>query len=133
MESMYQQWSGMTLETKYEDSLLSLCILVLKCIDVIINMSSAESFDAALLQTSMDKVNEVDAVCRDFSVTFLDSALDHEIEDVSDSDSDATICNVQSTKRTIEEASASASGLDGAQSSFNDTLQTQGKAKRQRT
>lgn len=89
MESMYQNWSGMTIDANYEEALLSLCVTVLKCIDVIIESSLADSFDADILQTSMKKVNEADAVCRQFSVTFLDSVLERNVEDISDSDSDS--------------------------------------------
>ncbi|KAE8451648.1 hypothetical protein EG329_003105 [Mollisiaceae sp. DMI_Dod_QoI] len=107
MESMYQQWPGMTLEPHYEDALVSLCIHIFRFLDKVITtlLPPARPIISEDLTRLIVKINEADAVCREFSVTFLDCTTTSNIEDLSDTDSDGTLCESRGTKRVFEEMS----------------------------
>ncbi|KUJ12572.1 uncharacterized protein LY89DRAFT_673527 [Mollisia scopiformis] len=110
MESMYQQLPGMDLEPDYEDALVSLCTHVLEYLGQVITLSLETGQHASMseiLTQTINKINQADTNCRQFTVTFMDTALDRDIKDVSDedSDSDSANCEPRGTKRGFEEIS----------------------------
>ncbi|CZR67764.1 uncharacterized protein PAC_17663 [Phialocephala subalpina] len=135
MESMYQQWSGMTLESNYEDALILLCSEVLNFLNQAILLPPRRSSVSDQLMTvemgsSIAKIEAADAACRGFSVTPLDSLLNRNVEDVSDedSDSDSTVHESRGTKRGFEEVpAASTVNLDGTQAEMRTKLHSKVK------
>jgi hypothetical protein len=101
MESMYQQWPGMTLEKDYENSLISLCVHVLRYLNAVPSDEYNPECKQAeeQLNTCMSEINKADAACRGFTVTISDDATNRgtkrKVEDVSDedNDSDSTVVN----------------------------------------
>lgn len=122
MESMYQQWHGMTLETEYEAVLILLCVHILRFLDEVTTPSAEVNSDT--IKESLAKINEADISCRGFSVTFLDNSLSHNIQDLSDEDSDSegTICAPQHKKRKLE---LSISELEDTQGNSQSQLKRQ--------
>jgi hypothetical protein len=117
MESMYQQWQGMTLEANYEEALVSLCNQVLIFVAAFVVPSPEITVET--LTHSKDNINKADAACRSFSVMLLDSTLGDSIGTVSDEDSesgsDGTLTPpATSVKRRFEEVSEAASEFDCA-------------------
>jgi len=106
MENMYQNWPGMSLEPNYEKSLISLCIHVLTFLEK--GLSDQDSTDLArTLSENMDKINEADAICREFKVTVMQEMSDLSVDDVSeqDFDSEGTLEAPHGIKRKIEDVS----------------------------
>ena len=98
LESMYQQWPGMSLEMNYENSLIALCVHVLRYLDhaLFADLDSGRQLFDADSEDLMVKIREADATCRRFSVTIVSADLNEEVtskvEDVSadEDDSDST-------------------------------------------
>ena len=98
LESMYQQWLGMSLEPNYEKSLIVFCVHVLRYLDMALlsRQELVRGIYEAELESLIEKIREADIICRGFSVTILtgdESGLSgSKVEDVSteDEDSDAT-------------------------------------------
>lgn len=99
MESMYHEWPGMSLEKKYEDSLINLCTSVLQYLDKVMQVQPwLSSEPAENLASHAVRIAEADAACRGFTVTIVPEAVQSgtkrtlEIgEDEEDSDSDSTV------------------------------------------
>ena len=103
MESMYHEWPGMTLEKKYENSLINLCTKVLQYLDKVMQTQSWLSSDPTEDLTSHAvKIAEADAACRGFTVTIVPEVVQRDVvrgtkrtieivEDDEDSDSDSTL------------------------------------------
>ena len=98
LESMYQQWPGMSLEMNYRTSLIALCVHVLRYLDhaLFAGLDSGRQPFSADLEALMVKIREADATCRGFSVTIISVDSNEEVrskvEDVSadEDDSDST-------------------------------------------
>jgi hypothetical protein len=100
MESMYHDWPGMTLEKHYEDSLISLCMIVLQYLDKVQEQSwwpwSAWDEEDSLKNYAA-KIADADAACRGFTVTIVPDVVQRDrdrgtkrtMEDVEDSDDDS--------------------------------------------
>jgi len=103
MESMYHEWPGMTLEEKYEDSLMNLCTNVLQYLDKVMQAQPWLSSDPTEnLASYAVKIAEADSACRGFTVTIVPDVLQRDalhgtkraieiVEDDEDSDSDSTL------------------------------------------
>ncbi|PVH67911.1 hypothetical protein DL98DRAFT_599988 [Cadophora sp. DSE1049] len=104
LESIYQQWSGMSLDPDYEKAIVDLCVLVLAYIARFLNSGEAGSPRAHALDSQMGKIAEADAKCRGFTVTF---SIDRKVEDLSedDSDSDDTVTDIKAKKRSFRDVS----------------------------
>jgi hypothetical protein len=98
LESMYQQWLGISLEPNYEKSLIALCVQVLRYLDMTLlsRRQLIRGIFEAELEALMGKIRETDSTCRGFSVTILteekSKVLGRKVEDVSteNEDSDKT-------------------------------------------
>ena len=89
MESMYHEWPGMTLERKYEDSLINLCTKVIQYLDKVMQTQSGLSSDLSEDLTShAAEIAAADAACRGFTVTIVPEVVQQDV--------------VRGTKRTIE-------------------------------
>lgn len=98
LESMYKQWPGMSLEPNYENSLIELCVRVLRYLDLILSRPSTsgqndfEERGVAL----MAMIRSADVACRGFSVTIVgeveSKGMERDVEDISadEDDSDST-------------------------------------------
>jgi hypothetical protein len=96
LESMYQQWPGMSLEKMYEKSLVDLCINVLKYLDLALSHPPApeqKDFEQRR-EALMVNIRSADIACRGFSVTIVnddesvgkESKLEDIFTDEEDSD-----------------------------------------------
>lgn len=95
MESMYQQWPGMTLEANYEKSLIALSVEVLKYLDLLLDVASLSEripFEG-MLENFMVNVRDADIACRGFNVTIVNEdemgGVLRAAKDVSDEDEDS--------------------------------------------
>ncbi|KAG4430749.1 hypothetical protein IFR05_013770 [Cadophora sp. M221] len=104
LESIYQQWSGMSLDPDYERAIIDLCVLVLAYIARFLQFGEAGSPRAQALGSQMGKIVEADSKCRGFTVTF---SVDRRVEDLSedDSDSDDAVPINKSMKRSLSDIS----------------------------
>lgn len=100
MESMYHEWPGMTLENKYEDSLINLCIIVLQYLNKVMQQQPWLSSDPTEDLTSYaSKIAVADTACRGFTVTIVPEVVQRdrgtkrtiEVVEDEDSDSDSTL------------------------------------------
>jgi len=104
MESMYQQWPGMSLHLDYENSLIELCVHVLEYLEKFLNTKGGSYFPTEDLSRYVAAIMVADGACRGFSVTVTEDILNQVVEDVSeDSDSDVTLEASRGTKRTFED------------------------------
>jgi hypothetical protein len=119
MESIYHQWPGMTVDKGYENSLINLCVEVLRYLNAVYLQEYYDmgNFSTVSLETMMQHINKADADCRGFSVTIvqdvLQRTLDELEEDDSDSDSDDTVEIKCGVKRRIEDVSDKEDDSDG--------------------
>jgi hypothetical protein len=98
LESMYRQWPGMSLESNYENSLIELCVHVLRYLDLALfaRLDAGRQPFEAYLEVLMVKIREADVACRGFSVTIVNTdeseGGERKVEDVSadEVDSDST-------------------------------------------
>ncbi|RDW74872.1 hypothetical protein BP6252_06014 [Coleophoma cylindrospora] len=94
MESMYQQWPNMSLEKNYEDSLVDLCVHVLRYLNRVITMATLDRAEDAeqKLSENMKRIEEADDRCRGFKVTIIEASMQRgtkrSAQDVEDDDSD---------------------------------------------
>ncbi|KAH9213258.1 hypothetical protein DL95DRAFT_410401 [Leptodontidium sp. 2 PMI_412] len=104
LESIYQQWSGMSLDPDYKKAIVDLCVLVLAYIARFLNSKEAASSRAQALDSQMGKIAEADAKYRGFTVTF---PIYRKVEDSSedDSDSDNTATDIKAMKRSFSDVS----------------------------
>ena len=77
MESIYQKWDGMSLQSKYESALIGLCVPILRYLDLTIFDSQQVPRD---LTTPAARIRDAELVCRGFIVT-----IDFEPQDQSKS------------------------------------------------
>jgi hypothetical protein len=110
MESMYQQWPGMTLEKNYENSLISLCVHVLRYLNAVPSEEYNHEYKQAeeQLNACMSDINKADAACRGFTVTISDDVMNRgtkrKVEDVSDEDDDSHSTVVNEDEKEKETA-----------------------------
>jgi hypothetical protein len=98
LESMYRQWPGMSLESNYENSLIELCVHVLRYLDLALfaRLDAGRQPFESYLEVLMVKIREADVACRGFSVTIVNTdeseGGERKVEDVSadEVDSDST-------------------------------------------
>jgi len=71
LESMYQNWPGMTLHKDYENSLISLCIHVLRYLSTVFSISNNAPQKSPLegLAKIYASITKADQHCRGFTVT----------------------------------------------------------------
>lgn len=104
LESIYQHWSGMSLDPDYKAAIIELCVFVLTYIARFFNPGLAAHSKTKVLAPQMAKIVAADAKCRGFTVTF---SVDRKFEEVSedDSDSDSTVNTNKTTKRSFDDSS----------------------------
>ncbi|KAH9208894.1 hypothetical protein DL95DRAFT_449616 [Leptodontidium sp. 2 PMI_412] len=97
LESMYKQWPGMSLESNYENSLIELCVRVLRYLDLVLSRPSTSGqndFEERVALMAM--IRSADVACRGFSVTIVgeveSKGMERDVEDISadEDDSDST-------------------------------------------
>jgi len=105
MENMYQNWPGMSLEPKYEESLMSLCVRVLNLLEEALYNGDNEDSEDWTVAEELTKIHEADDICRRFKVTILQEQAISSVDDVSEeeNDSDGTLEELPSTKRRVED------------------------------
>ncbi|KAG0645974.1 Sterol uptake control 2 [Hyphodiscus hymeniophilus] len=107
LESMYQQWAGMSLEKAYEQSLIELCIHVLRYLDAVISRRSPAQQETVEQRrdTSIMNIRTADAACRGFSVTIVSGdkgeRMEARLEDVSSDDDDSDSTEGGEDERTV--------------------------------
>ncbi|KAE9371464.1 hypothetical protein N431DRAFT_24725 [Stipitochalara longipes BDJ] len=121
MENMYQNWPGMSLEPKYEESLMSLCIQVLNFLGRLLCREDELDTVVWTVAEEMAKINKADAICREFKVTILQDQSSHALDDVleEEPDSDGTLEELSSTKRRAEDSSADDTDSDSTEVGYN--------------
>ena len=104
MENTYQNWPGMSLEPKSEESLVSLCIQVLNFFEKVLGGKDGPGFDVSTVHEEVGKIDEADAICRDFKVTILQEETKSSMDDDSEEevDSDGTLEELPPTKRIFD-------------------------------
>ena len=105
MESIYSQWPGMTLDKDYEDTLISLCVCILRYLDVVPNEDHDPGYEQVEdhLNACMVEINKADAKCREFAVTISHDVVHRgtkrKVEDFSDGDDDCDSMVVREGKK----------------------------------
>ena len=79
LESIYQQWSSISLDEEYERSIIALCKLVLQYLAEVLDLG-ASGQSGAFLRDLLDQITAADTRCRDFTITFVP---DQKVEDLS--------------------------------------------------
>jgi hypothetical protein len=115
----YHQWPGMTLDKDYKNSLINLCVEVLRYLDTVYThkYDFSASFSADILEKIMQNINKADTACRGFSVTIVQDVLQRTLDELEDddSDSDDTIELQCGVKRRIEDVSEKEDDSDGTE------------------